>query len=182
MTVSHREAADRREGPGLDEAKSAWAQTLEGRTEEEQDRLALATAAIVRGIAEHGAVSPEFLGTQLGLEPARAREILARLTTLGMETDAGGNVVGAALTSTKTTHAVRIGGRALFAWCALDTLFIPGLVGEAADIESTCPTSGEAIRLRVSPDGACDYAPSGAVLSVLLPGASGLHVGPASPT
>ena len=180
--MSQSEAADRPEGPGLDDAKAAWAWTLEGRTGEEKDRLALATAVIVRGIAEHGAVSPESLGAQLEIEPARAREVLAGLATLGMEIDADGNVVGAALTSTKTPHAVRLGGRALFAWCALDTLFIPGLVGEPADIESTCPTSGEAIRLRVTPDGASDYAPSGAVLSVLLPGVSGLQVGPASPT
>ncbi len=180
--MSQSQAAGRPEGLGLDDAKLAWAGTQEGRTEQEKDRFALATAIIVRGIAEHGAVSPESLGAQLGLEPTRIREILAGLATLGMEMDAEGNVVGAALTSTPTPHAVRLGGRALFAWCALDTLFIPGLAGERADIESTCPVSGEAIRLRVSPDGACDYAPSGAVLSVLLPGASGLQVGPASPT
>ncbi len=180
--MSQSEAADTLQGVGLDEAKLAWAGTLEGRTDEEKDRFALATAVIVRGIAEHGAVSPESLGSQLGLEPTRIREILAGLATMGMEMDAEGSVVGAALTSTPTPHAVRLGGRALFAWCALDTLFIPGLVGEAADIESMCPVSGDAIRLRVSPDGACDYAPSGAVLSVLLPGASGLQVGPASPS
>ncbi len=99
-----------------------------------------------------------------------------------MEMDAEGNVVGAALTATRTPHAVRLGARELFAYCALDALFIPGLVGEPADVESTCPASGEAIRLRVSTDGACEYEPSGAVLSVLLPGASGIQVGPASPT
>ncbi len=182
MARSHSEVADRPESPGLDDTKLAWAGTLEGRSEEEKDRLALATAIVVRGIAEHGATSPESLGAQLGLEPAQARAILAGLATMGMEIDAEGNVVGAALTSTQTPHAVRLGARVLFAWCALDTLFIPGLVGEPADVESTCPVSGEAISLRVSPDGACDYTPSGAVLSVLLPGASGLQVGPASPT
>ena len=180
--MSQSRAAGRPEGLGLDDAKLAWAGTLGGRTEEEKDRFALATAVIVRGIAEHGAVSPESLGAQLRLEPARIREVLAGLATMGMEIDAEGNVVGAALTSTPTQHAVRLGGRALFAWCALDTLFIPGLAGEKADIESTCPVSGDAIRLRVSPDGACEYTPSGAVLSVLLPGASALQVGPASPT
>ena len=50
------------------------------------------------------------------------------------------------------------------------------------DIDSVCAASGEAIRLRVSPEGACEYAPSGAVLSVILPGVAGLQVGPASPT
>ncbi len=180
--MSQSEAADTPQGVGLEEAKLAWAGTLGGRTDEERDRFALATAIIVRGIAAHGAVSPESLGARLGLEPTRIRDLLAGLATMGMEMDADGNVVGAALTSTPTPHAVQLGERALFAWCALDTLFIPRLAGERADIESTCPVSGDPIRLRVSPDGACDYTPSGAVLSVLLPGASGLQVGPASPT
>ena len=180
--MSRREAAKKRKGYGLEDAKSAWAATLDGQSADEKDRLALATAAIVRGIAEHGSVSPEVLGRQLGLEPARASEIVAGLATLGLEIDGEGNVIGAALTSTPTPHALRLGARKLFAWCALDALFIPGLVGEPAEVESTCPVSGEAILLRVSPDGVCEYAPSGAVLSVLLPGASGLQVGPASPT
>ncbi len=180
--MSHSEATERREGYGLDDAKSAWARLDGGLSEEEKGSRALAFAAIVRGIAEHGAVSPEALGAQLGLELGRVRKLFAGLATLGMEIDRGGNVVGAALTATRTPHAVRLGARELFAYCALDTLFIPGLVGEPADVESTCPASGEAIRLRVSPDGACEYEPSGAVLSVLLPGALGIQVGPASPT
>ena len=180
--MSHSDATAIPQGVGLDEAKLAWAGTLEGRTDEEKDRFALATAVIVRGIAAYGAVSPQSLAAQLGLDTVRTREILAGLATLGMEIDADGNVGGAALTSTPTPHSVHLGERALFAWCALDTLFIPGLAGERADIESTCPVSGDAIRLRVSPDGACDYTPSEAVLSVLLPGASSLQVGMASPT
>ena len=43
-------------------SKAAWARTL-GR---ESDRVAFATAVIIRGIAEHGAVSPEYLGAQRG--------------------------------------------------------------------------------------------------------------------
>ncbi len=180
--MSHSKASQSPRGLGLDDAKSAWAGTTDGMSEEDKDRGALVFAHIVRGIAAHGSVSLEALGAQLGFEPARARELFAGLATLGMEIDAEGNVVGAALTSTRTPHTIRLGARELFAWCALDTLFIPGLVGQPADIESTCPASGEAIRLRVSPDGACDYAPSAAVLSVLLPGASALQVGPASPS
>ena len=180
--MSRSEAAERPQDLGLDDAKAAWASTIDGLSEEEKDRGALVFAHVVRGIGAHGSVSLESLGAQLELEPARARELFAGLATLGMEMDAEGNVVGAALTSTRPPHAIRLGARKLFAWCALDTLFIPGLVGQPADIESTCPASGEAIRLRVSPDGACDYAPSAAVLSVLLPGVSALQVGPASPS
>ena len=198
--MANRETVDLSRGDALDVAKSAWAATLEGRSEEEGDRLALATAVIVRAIAAGGSVTPDALARQLGLDSERAREIVAGLTRRGLEVDDSGNIVGCALTSTRTPHAVRLGGpggpgepgepgeldelgaRELFAWCALDTLFIPGLLGEPADIESSCPASGEAIQLRISPDGACEYTPRGAVLSVFLPGASSLAVGPASPT
>ena len=62
--MSRSEAVRKREGKGLEDAKSAWAGTLDGRSDEEKDRLALATAVIVRGIAEQGSVSPEALGAQ----------------------------------------------------------------------------------------------------------------------
>jgi len=179
------EVSEKRADYGLEDAKSAWASTLASLGDEERARHALAIGAMVRGIAADGAISAEALGTQLGLEPERVSELLVGLSALGIEIDADGTIFGAALTSTKTPHVVRLGARELFAWCALDTLFIPGLVGEPADIESTCPVSGETIRLRISPDGACEYSPDGAVLSVVLPGVSGgsgFQAGPASPT
>lgn len=96
--MSNSETVDTQAILGLDQAKAAWARTLGERSEEEKDRLALATAAIVRGIALHGSISPETLGAQLGLEPARARELLPGLANLGMEIDGDGNIIGAALT------------------------------------------------------------------------------------
>jgi alkylmercury lyase len=75
-----------------------------------------------------------------------------------------------------------MGGRRFYAWCALDTLFIPGLVGKPAEVSSHCPVSGAEIRLSVALQGVVEYEPSDAVLSVFLPGASGLLTGPASPT
>lgn len=167
---------------GLEEAKRAWATHFAGLSQEEIDQRVLGFSALVEGIARSGAISPEEFASKLGIEPSRAKDIFAEFASMGVQIDEQGNAVAAALTARQTAHRIQVGGRELYAWCALDTLFIPGLVGEPADIESTCPTSGEAIRLRVSPDGACDYEPGGAVLSVLLPGASGLQVGPASPT
>jgi len=52
---------------------------------------------------------------------------------MGMESGDSGNIVGAALTTRETPHKVRLSGRDLYAWCALDTLFIPGLLGEDAE-------------------------------------------------
>ena len=70
-----------------------------------------------------------------------------------MQFDETGNVVGAALTTLPTPHRVSFGGSFgdsfggdLFAWCALDTLFIPGLLDQTADVESTCPVSNSPIR------------------------------------
>ncbi len=169
---------------GLERAKQAWALGYEGLSQEEVDRRVRGFTAIVRGIARDGAVRPSTLAAELGIEVAEARELFSALESMGMEFDAAGNIVGAALTTKPTAHTVRIRDHEpLYAWCALDTLFIPGLVGEPAAIESTCPVSGDAIRLSVSPEGVLEHTPDGAVLSVFLPGSSGApRTGPASPT
>ncbi len=104
------------------------------------------------------------------------------LAAVGMQMDEPGNILGAALTARETPHKVRVAGKQLYAWCSLDTLFIPGLLGESADIESTCPSSGEAIRLTVSPGRIEACEPSSTWLSVFLPGRSSRQFGPASPT
>ncbi len=76
------------------------------------------------------------------------------------------------------------GGKELYAWCSLDTLFIPGLLGEDAEISSTCPVSGDPIRLRVTPAGVQNFSPPDAVVSIVLPnvGQESIRTGPASPT
>ena len=166
----------------LEEAKRAWSQGSEGLSEEEVGRQALGFGAIVRGIAERGAVSPDEFAKELGLEPAAARELFEGFARAGVELDEAGNISGAALTTTKTPHEVQMSGRTFYAWCALDTLFIPGLVGEPAEVISRCPVSGAEIRLSVSPQGVVEHSPREAALSVFLPGASSLLTGPASPT
>ena len=166
----------------MKDAKRAWAQAYEGLDEEEIGRRARGFRAIVRGIAERGSVSPAEFAQELGLEESTARELFLGLATAGMEFDDAGNVTGAALTTRPTPHLLRMSGRTLYAWCALDTLFIPGLVGEKIEVESRCPVSGTVIRLSVSPRGVLEHSPEGAVLSVFLPGASGASTGPASPT
>ena len=82
----------------------------------------------------------------------------------------------------ETPHMVRVAGKELYAGCSLDTLVIPGLLDETVDIESTCPSSGEAIRLTVSPEGIEAAEPSSTWLSVFLPDGSSRQLGPASPT
>jgi alkylmercury lyase len=80
--------------------------------------------------------------------------------------------VGAALTLNPSPHRFRVNGNELYAWCALDTIFLPGLLGETAEVESPDPITGETIRLTIAPDGVRDYRPTNAVLSIAVPGVS----------
>lgn len=137
---------------------------------------------MVRGIAKDGHLSVERFAELMGLGVPEAKEFFDGLAAVGMQMDEDGNILGAALTARETPHKIRLAGKDLYAWCSLDTLFIPGLVGETAGIESTCPSSGETIRLTVSPARVEAAEPSSTWLSVFLPGASSRQVGPASPT
>ena len=137
---------------------------------------------MVRGIAKDGHLSVERFAELMGLGVSEAKELFDGLATVGMQMDEDGNILGAALTARETPHKIRLAGKDLYAWCSLDTLFIPGLLAETAGIESTCPSSGEPIRLTVSPERVEAAEPSSTWLSVFLPGASSRQVGPASPT
>jgi alkylmercury lyase len=66
-------------------------------------------------------------------------------------------------------HRIHLYGRTLSAWCALDTLFLPELIGDTARVTSRCPTTGEPISLTVAPTGLTDLRPEEAVVSFLLP-------------
>lgn len=57
-------------------------------------------------------------------------------------------------------------GRSLYTWCALDTLFIPQLLGRPVRIRSTSPETGEAISLIVDVTGVRDVLPEGAVMTL----------------
>jgi len=90
----------------------------------------------------------------------------------GADFDADGSLIGSALTLRPTPHKLTVNGRQMFAWCALDTMFIPGLVGKSVEVESACPATGEFIRLTVSPTGIEAVDPAEAVMTVTIPGVS----------
>jgi alkylmercury lyase len=71
----------------------------------------------------------------------------------------------------RSPHRFMVDGRALSAWCAWDTLFLPQLLGQTADIESAGPVRGEAVRLRVSPERVERVEPADAAMSILVPDA-----------
>ena len=62
-------------------------------------------------------------------------------------------------------------GRTLSAWCAWDTLFLPQLVDQTAEIESASPSQTGIVRLIITPQQVERVEPVGAQMSVLVPNA-----------
>ena len=89
----------------------------------------------------------------------------------GVYVDDEGSVVGfGGLTQTEMPpHRLEVEGHKLSAWCAWDSLFIPQILGVTARVDSTAPTSGDAISLVVRPDGIESVTPEQAVLSFRRP-------------
>ena len=97
-------------------------------------------------------------------------EIQAQLPSLDVRLDQEGKIVAAGVSLVPTRHQVQVGEQELFVWCALDTLVLPAILGRTARVISTCPVTGKAIRLTVTPESISDLSEARAVLSVRLPG------------
>lgn len=113
------------------------------------------------------------LAQALGVS-ADAAETLVRESTLSpfIHTDKVERIAGFdGLTVVPTHHQLTVNERTLWAWCAVDSLFIPELVGEPAKVESRDPETGELVRLTVSPAGIEAMEPSGIAVSMMRPNA-----------
>lgn len=71
------------------------------------------------------------------------------------------------LATSPTHHRFMINGRTLGTWCAQDSLFLPELLGETAQVESKDPETGELVRLTVSPEGLEAVEPNRIVVSMV---------------
>jgi alkylmercury lyase len=85
------------------------------------------------------------------------------------ERDEQGRLVGLALTLRPTSHRFTVDGRTLFAWCASDTLMLPVILGRPAVVESTCPQTGQPIRIELTPDRVERVDPPDAVMTAVRP-------------
>ena len=137
----------------------------------ERQRL---TLALFRLLARGRPVTPEELAerAQLPLE-----DVASHLDRWAMvDRDEQGRVRAyGGLTLEPTSHVLDVDGRTLYTCCALDTLFLPELLGAPARIGSTCPETGEAISLTVDADGPRDVAPQAAVMSLHAAGGMNLE-------
>lgn len=105
-------------------------------------------------------------------KPADAIEALVKDSALApfVHTGDGGAIQGfMGLAVIRTPHQLIVNGQKLWAWCAYDTLFLPGLLGETAEIETRDPQTDELICLSVSPTRVEAVQPSGIVASMVRP-------------
>ena len=123
---------------------------------------------LYRLLAEGEPVSPDRLAQHLDLSKSLVREALNSWPAVYFDDEK--NVVGFwGLAVQETPHRLKVNGRQLYAWCAWDSLLIPKVLGKTAEVESSCPISGEIISLTVGPTGVENFSPDGAVVSFLSP-------------
>ena len=136
-----------------------------------EQRLSL---ELYRLLAEGQPVPRATLADRLGVPVDTVNRILGGWP--GVFSDPQQRVVGywglAIPAAYASPHRLTIDGRQLYAWCAGDTLFLPQLLGQTAEIESSSPASGVAVRLTVTPETVADVNPAGAQMSFLLPDAT----------
>ncbi len=124
--------------------------------------------AIYRLLANGSPVSDADVGRELGMTSDEIGDLTSDWP--GVYRNDEGHIVGFwGLAIPEMPHRFRLGDRQLHTWCAWDSLFLPEILRETADVTSTCPVTGEEIRLRVSPRGVEDMSPTGAVVSLLEP-------------
>lgn len=133
--------------------------------DETEKRVALAT---YRRLARGVPASPEEIARDAGSDAEKVREILGGWP--GVFTDDAHRVIGFwGLAIPKMKHGFEVDGVRLFTWCAWDTLFLPELLGKTARVESACETSGELVRLTVSPARVESAEPAAPWISFLTP-------------
>jgi len=120
-----------------------------------------------RLLANGRPVAREELARVLGFSRDELEEALRSLPSV--EYDGEGNVVGSGLTLNPTPHRFEVNGHEFFTWCALDTLFFPGILEKAARVTSVCHATGEKIQLTVAPEGVADLEPAETVVSIVIP-------------
>lgn len=120
--------------------------------------------ALYRLLAEGEPVPPAQLATKAGLDEKLVQDRLQSWP--GVFFDEPGRVQGYwGLAIPEMKHRFEVAGKALYTWCAWDSLFIPEILQKSARVSSSCPVTGETIRLRVHPNEIESVDPTDTVMS-----------------
>lgn len=125
--------------------------------------------ALYRLLADGKPVNAERLAAQAGRTASQTAEWLRGADRA--ERDQAGNIVAfQGFSLQPTQHLVEVDGRRLYAGCAADTLFLPELIGRAAQVRSSDPITGQPVSLSLQADGSVgDLQPATAVVSFAVP-------------
>ncbi len=109
------------------------------------------------------------LQTSLQVSQNELEQLLAELPP-DVEFERAGNIVGLGVTLVPTSHRFQIGGKLLYTWCAFDTVLFPPSLHVEAQVQSTCPVTGQPITFVATPEGTVqDLFPAGSVMSLIVP-------------
>lgn len=123
--------------------------------------------ALLGELAKGRPVSRTTLARILGWPAEQVAAVLEQVTSTEYDND--GNIISYVLTLCETSHVFEIDNRRLYAWCALDTLMLPALIGRTARVSSHCAATGAPVSLTVSPSEIQAVEPAGVAVSLVLP-------------
>ena len=130
-------------------------------------QIAIAT---YRLLAAGKPVATEAIAGAVGVPAARVEAALESWP--GVYRDDASHVAGfwgLAIVPQDPEYSLQIDGKTSYAWCALDTLFIPPLVGKTVSVQATDPVNGQRVSLVVDGNGVREVTPPGAVVSMVIP-------------
>jgi alkylmercury lyase len=133
-----------------------------------EQRLSL---ELYRLLAEGQPVPRTVLAERLAVSLEAVNRILDSWP--GVSSDTERRIVGywglSIPTAYGSPHTIKMNRQLLSAWCAWDTLFLPQLVGQTAEIESVGAAGYGIVRLTVTPERVEQVEPVGAQMFILLP-------------
>jgi alkylmercury lyase len=139
------------------------------------------TIKTIQALSRGNPVPPEQLAEIWEMPIEHVSSILERASVNGQaQVDAQGNLIGGVLSLVPTTNRIAFDGDELYAWCAYDAIYAPGVVGKTANIVSEDPLTREPIKVTISPSGVQNVQPAGAVVSVVNANTD-FRAGPTSP-
>lgn len=122
---------------------------------------------MLRELATGQPVEPERLAALAEVPLEQTLDMLRQAPT---EWDPSGKrLVGFGLTSNPTPHRFEIHGHTLWAWCAVDAVLFPVMIGAPARIESPCAATGDPIVIDLTPTDVQRVEPDSAVVSIVAP-------------